>query len=48
MEHPKTSQKLFKTIRQAEKVSKVGSGKISNSYLYSDTKKMKFFLTKKI
>ena len=30
-EHPKTSHKLSKTIRQAEKVS-------SNSSLYSDTK----------
>ena len=48
MEHPKTSHKLFKTIRQAEKVSKVGSGKICNSSLYSDTKKVKLFLTKKM
>ena len=31
-EHPKTSHKLSKTIRQAEKVG-------SNSSLYSDTKK---------
>ena len=31
-EHPKTSHKLFKTIRQAEKVG-------SNSSLYNDTKK---------
>ena len=38
--HPKTSQKLSKTIRQTEKVSQLGS----NSSLYSDTKrKMKFF-----
>ena len=42
-EHPKTSYKLSKTIRQAEKVS-------SNSSLYSDTyktKKWKFFEQKK-
>ena len=35
IEHPKTSHKLSKTIRQTEKVSEVGS----NSSLYSDTKK---------
>ena len=35
-EHPKTSHKLFKTIRQAKKVG-------SNSSLYSDTKKVKIF-----
>ena len=35
-EHPKTSHKLSKTIRQAEKVG-------SNSSLYSDTKKGKIF-----
>ena len=35
-EHPKTSHKLSKTIRQAEKVG-------SNSSLYSDTKKVKIF-----
>ena len=45
MEHPKTSDKLFKTIRQAEKVSKVGSGKISNSSLQN---KVKSLLTKKM
>ena len=40
-EHPKTSDKLSKTIRQAEKVG-------SNSFLYSDTKKKrKFFKQKK-
>ena len=38
-EDPKTSHKLFKTLRQAEKVSRVGS----NSSLYSDTKKVKHF-----
>ena len=31
-EHPKTSHKLSKTIKQAERV-------VSNSFLYSDTKK---------
>ena len=35
-EHPKTSHKLSKTIRQAEKIG-------SNSPLYSDTKKVKIF-----
>ena len=35
IEHPKVSNKLFKTIRRAEKVSQVGS----NSSFYSDTKK---------
>ena len=39
IEHPKTLCKLSKTIRQTEKVSKVGSGKISNGSLYSHTKK---------
>ena len=34
--HPKTSHKLSKTLRQAEKVG-------SNSSLYRDTKKVKFF-----
>ena len=41
IEHPKTSHKLSKTMRQAEKASQVGSGKSSNSSLYSDTKKVK-------
>ena len=36
IEHPKTSHKLSKTIRQAEKVD-------SNSSLYSDTKKVNIF-----
>ena len=35
-EHPKTSHKLSKTIRQAKEVG-------SNSSLYSQTKKVKFF-----
>ena len=35
-EHPKTSYKLSKTTRLAEKVD-------SNSSLYSDTEKWKFF-----
>ena len=43
IEHPKTSHKLSSTIRQAEKVSHVGSGKSSNSHLYSETKKVKIF-----
>ena len=37
-EHPKTSCKLSKTIRQTKKVFQVGSGKSSNSPLYSETK----------
>ena len=39
-EHPKTSHKLSKTIRQAEKVS-------SGSSLYSYTKKGEIFWVKK-
>ena len=39
--HPKTSHKLSKTIRKGEKV-------YSNNALYSDTKKVKIFWTKKI
>ena len=35
IEHPKTSHKIFQTIRETEKVSQVGS----NSSLYIDTKK---------
>ena len=40
-EHPKTSQKLSNTIRQAGKVS-------SDSSFYSDTNKVKKFQTKKM
>ena len=43
IEHPKTSHKLSKTIRQCEKVPQIGSGKSSNSSLYSDRKKVKIF-----
>ena len=39
-EHPKTSHKLSKTIRQAEKVG-------SNSSLYSNTRQSKNFLNEK-
>ena len=39
-EHPKTSHKLSKAIRQAEKVG-------SNSSLYSNTKKSENFLNEK-
>ena len=38
IEHPETSRKLSKTIRKAEKVLEVGSGKSSNSPLHSETK----------
>ena len=41
LEHPKTSLKLSKAIRQTEKVSQVGAGKNSDSPLYSETKKKK-------
>ena len=40
IKHAKSSHKLFKTIRQSEKVA-------SNSPLYSDTKKCKNFLNEK-
>ena len=39
-ENRKLSHKLFKTIRQAEKV-------VSNNSLYGDTKKVKFFSGRK-
>ena len=41
IEHPKTSQKLSKTIRKGEKVD-------SNSTLYSDPKKLQIFWTEKM
>ena len=41
IEHPKTSHKSFKTVAKGGKVG-------SNSSLYSDTKKVKSFWTKKI
>ena len=44
IEHPKTSSKLSKTIRQAEIFFKVRS----NSSLYSDTKRSEIFLNQKI
>ena len=47
IENPKTSQKLFNTLKRAEKVTYVDSGEISNSPLYSKTKKRKNFLNKK-
>ena len=38
-EHPKTYHKLFKTIKQAEKLSQVsGAYKNSNSPFYSETR----------
>ena len=46
MEHPETSHKLLKTIKQAEKVSQVsasGAGKNSNSSLNSKTNKSEGF-----
>ena len=43
IEHARTSRKLSKTIRQAEKLSNVGS----NSSLYSFTKKIKNFMNEK-
>ena len=47
-EYPKTSHKLSKTIMEAEMVFQVGSGKRSNSLLYSETKTVKIFWTKKM
>ena len=47
IEHPRTSHWLSKTVRQAENVSWVGSGKSYNSPLYSETKKSKNLLNKK-
>ena len=41
MECSKTSHKLFKTVRQAEKVFQVASGKNSKIPLCSETKRMK-------
>ena len=39
IENPKTSHKLSKTIRQAEKISQAGAVKNCNSPLYIETKK---------
>ena len=36
IEHPKTSHKLSKTIRQAENIFQVASGKSSNSLFDSE------------
>ena len=47
IEHPNTSRKLSKTIRQTEKVSQVSSAnKNSDNPLYSETKKTEKFLNK--
>ena len=47
IEHPKTSRKLSKTIRQTEKVSQASSAnKNSVNPLYSETKKTENFLNK--
>ena len=43
IKHPKTSHKFFKTIRQAEKVSQVGSGKSFECCLFSEAKKVRIF-----
>ena len=37
LEHPETSHKLSKCIRQSKKVFQVGSGKRSNSASYWET-----------
>ena len=50
MEHPETSHKLLKTIKQAEKVSQVsasGASKNFNSSLNSETNKSEGFLNEK-
>ena len=39
IDHPKTSHKLSKTVKQAEKVPEVGS----KSYSYSNTKELNIF-----
>ena len=41
IEHPKTSQKLSKTIKETKKPSHIGSGKNSHSHLYSEKRGMK-------
>ena len=48
IEHPKALHKLSKAMGQAEKVSKVSSGKNSNRPLYSETKKVIFLFGWKI
>ena len=48
IEHLKISHKLFKTIRQAEKVSQVGACKNFISLLYKKVKKVKSFWMKKM
>ena len=50
MEHPETSHKLLKTIKQTEKVSQVsasGASKNFNSSLNSETNKSEGFLNEK-
>ena len=48
IEHPKTSHKLFKTIRQAKKVSQiVGTGKNFTRPLYNEATKHENVLKKK-
>ena len=48
IEHPKTSYKLSKTLRQVEKAFQVsGAGKNFDSPLYSETRKSEFFWMKK-
>ena len=46
IKYPKTSCKLFNTIRQPAKVSHVGSDKSFNGTLYSETKKESFLNSK--
>ena len=49
IEHPKTSRKLSKAIKQAEKVSQAnGASKNCGGALYSETKKSKSFGWKKM
>ena len=49
IEHPKTSHKFSKAIRQTKKFSQVGgAAKKFDSTLYIKTKRVKIFLTKKI
>ena len=48
IEHLKHSHKLFKTTRQTEKVSQVGSGKSSTNPLHSETKSENFLNEKNV
>ena len=48
MEHPKTSNKLSKTIRQTEKIFQAGLGESSNNFLYRNRKSENFLKEKNL